>query len=152
MQGEMHRNPDVFAMEVGNPISSSRGYQFQYPTRSGTCRGKQYHSKKKSRLQPFSKQGETLDRATTGAPLTEYNNKVGSGAQRSPPRCSSPSSWFRYLSPTQFGGATFEHPSYHPKLNDNAGDEQPPTALSHPIEIKVANLVVAAQHLSSEVV
>jgi hypothetical protein len=54
--------------------------------------------------------------------------------------------------PNQFGGAAFEPPSHHLEDDDNTGDEQPPTALSHPIEIEVDNLAVAPQRLSDEVV
>ena len=91
----MHRDLDVFAAEVGNLVSSSRGYQFQYPIRLDACKGGQYRSQKKSRLQPFPKQGETLDHATTRTPLTEHNNEVGGSAQHSLPRRSSPGSWFK---------------------------------------------------------
>ena len=41
-------------------------------------------SQKKSRLQPFPEQGETLNLTTAGAPLTKYNNEVGIGARRRP--------------------------------------------------------------------
>jgi hypothetical protein len=75
MRGEMRRDPDVFAVEVGNPVSSSRGYQSHYPMGSGACRGGQFRSKKNSRLQPFPKQGETSDRPTAGAPLTEHSRR-----------------------------------------------------------------------------
>jgi hypothetical protein len=119
----MHRDPDVFTAKVGNPVSSSRGYQSQYPIRSGARRGGQYHTKKKSRLQPFPEQGETSDRATTGTPLTEHINEVGGGAQSSPPRRSSPGSWSGNSSLNQSGGAAFEPSSHHPKDDDNAGDE-----------------------------
>jgi hypothetical protein len=152
MRGEMRRDLDVFAAEEGNPVSSSRGYQSQYPMGSGACRGRQFRSKKKSRLQPFPEQEETSDRPTTGAPLTEHNNEVGGGAQSSPPRRSSPASWSGNSSLNQSGGAAFEPPSHHPEDDDNAGDEQPPTALTHPTEMKVDNLAAALQPLSGEVV
>jgi hypothetical protein len=67
MQGEMCRDPDVFAVQVGIPISSSRGYQSMYPIGSGARRGGQFRSQKKSSLQPFPEQGETSDRATARA-------------------------------------------------------------------------------------
>jgi hypothetical protein len=152
MRGEMRRDPDVFAAEEGNPVSSSRGYQSQYPMGSGAHRGGQFHSKKKSRLQPFPEQGETLDRPTIGAPLTKHSNEVGSGAQSSPPRRSSPASWSGNSSPNQSGGAAFEPPSHHLKDYDNVGDEQPPTALSYPTEMEVDNLAAALQPLSGELV
>jgi hypothetical protein len=148
----MRRDPDVFAAEDGNPVSSSRGYQSQYPMGSGARRGGQFRSQKKSRLQPFPEQGETLDRPTAGAPLTEHSNEVGGGAQSSPPRQSSPTSWSGNSSPNRSGGATFEPPFHHPKDDDNTGDEQPPTALSHPTEMEVDNLAAAPQPLSGEVV
>ena len=94
MQEEMRRDLDIFVAEVGNPVSLS-----QYLIGLSARRGGQFHSKKKSRLQPFLEQGETLDRTTARAPLMEHSNEVGGGAQRSPPRRSSPSSWFGYLSP-----------------------------------------------------
>jgi hypothetical protein len=71
MQGGMRRDPDVFAAQVGIPVSSSRGYQSMYPIGSGARRGGQFRSQKKSRLQPFPEQGETSDRETAGAPLTD---------------------------------------------------------------------------------
>jgi hypothetical protein len=40
-------------------------------------------------------------------------------------------------------GAAFEPPSHHPKDDDNAGDEQPPSAVSHPTEMEVDNLAAA---------
>jgi hypothetical protein len=119
----MFRDPDVFAEEVENPVSSSRGNQSQYPIGSGARRGGQYRSKKKSRLKPFLEQGETLDRATAGAPLMEHINEVGSGAQSSPPRRLSPGSWSGNSSPNQSGGAAFEPPSHNPEHDDNAGNE-----------------------------
>ena len=70
----------------------------------------------------------------------EHSNEVGGGAQRSPPRCSFLASWSRNSSPNQSGGAAFEPPFYHPDNDDNAGDEQPPTALFHPIEMEMDNL------------
>jgi hypothetical protein len=152
MQGEMHRDLDVFAAEVGNPVSSSRGYQSQYPIGLGFCRGRLYHSKKKSKLQPFPEQGESSDCTTAGAPLTEHSNEVGGGAQSSQPRCSSPGSWSGNSSPNQSGGAAFEPPSHHPEDDDNAGDEQPSTALSHLTEMEVDNLAAVPQCLSGEVV
>jgi hypothetical protein len=152
MHGEMRRDPDVFAVEVGIPISSSQGYQSMYPIGSGAHRGGQFRSQKKSRLQPFPEQGETSDRATAGAPLTEHSNEVGGGTQSSQPRRSPPTSWSGNSSPNLTGGATFEPPSHHPEDDDNAGDEQPSTALSHPTEMKVYNLVAAPQPLSGEVV
>jgi hypothetical protein len=123
MRGETRRDPDVFAAEEGNPVSSSRGYQSQYPMGSGARRGGQFRSKKKSRLQPFPEQGETSDRPTIGAPLTEHSNEVGGGAQSSPPRQSSPTSWSGNSSPNQSGGAAFEPLSHHLEDDDNAGDE-----------------------------
>jgi hypothetical protein len=51
--GGMHRDPDVLAAEVGNPVSSSRGYQSQYPMGLGARLGWKSRSHKKSRLQPF---------------------------------------------------------------------------------------------------
>jgi hypothetical protein len=119
MWGEMRRDPDVFAAEEGNPVSSSRGYQMG----SSARRGGQFRSKKKSRLQPFPEQGETSDRPTIGAPLTEHSNEVGGGAQSSPPRQSSPTSWSGNSSPNQSGGAAFEPLSHHLEDDDNAGDE-----------------------------
>jgi hypothetical protein len=148
----MRRDPDVFAAEVGNLVSSSRGYQSQYPMGSGARRGGQSRSHKKSRLQPFPEQAETSDRPTTGAPLPRHSNEVGGAAQSSPPRQSSPTSWSGNSSPNQSGGAAFEPPSHHPKDNDNVGDEQPPTAVSHPTEMEVDNLAAAVQPLSPEVV
>ena len=94
----MRRDPYVFLAKVENPVSSSQGYQSQYPIGSGARRGGQYHNKKKSRLQPFLEQGETLDCVTIRAPLIEHSNEVGGGAQSSPPRHSFPSSWSRYSS------------------------------------------------------
>jgi hypothetical protein len=44
MQGEMRRDPDVFAAQVGIPVSSSRGYQSMYPIESGARRGRQFRS------------------------------------------------------------------------------------------------------------
>jgi hypothetical protein len=152
MRGEMHRDPDVFTMEVGNPVSSSRGYQSQYPMGSGARKGGQSCSHKKSRLQPFPEQAETSDRPTAGAPLPKHSNEVGGAAQSSPPRRSSLASWSGNSSANQSGGAAFEPPSHHPKDDDNTGDEQPPTAVSHPTEMEVDNLVAAPQPLSAEVV
>jgi hypothetical protein len=152
MRGEMRRDPDVFSAEEGNPVSSSREYQSQYPMGSSARRGGQFRSQKKSRLQPFHEQGETLDLPTAGAPLTEHSNEVGGGAQSSPPRRSSPASWSGNSSPNKSGGAAFEPPSHHPEDDDNAGDEQPPTALSHPTEMEVDNLAAAPHPLSGEVV
>jgi hypothetical protein len=86
MRGEMHRDPDVFVAEVGNPVSSSRGYQSQYPMGSGARKGGQSRSHKKSRLQPFPEQAGTSDRSTAGAPLPRHSNEVGGDAQSSPPR------------------------------------------------------------------
>jgi hypothetical protein len=63
-----------------------------YPIGSGAHRGGQFRSQKKSRLQPFLEQGETSNRVTAGAPLTEHSNEVGGGAQSSPPGRSSPAS------------------------------------------------------------
>jgi hypothetical protein len=152
MQGEMRRDPDVFAPQVGIPVSSSRGYQSKYPIGSSGRRGGQFRSQKKSRLQPFPEQGETSDCPTIGAPLTEHNNEVGGGAQSSPPRRSSPASWSGNSSPNQSGEAAFEPPSHHLEDYDNAGDEQPPTALSHPTEMEVDNLAAAPQPVSGELV
>jgi hypothetical protein len=148
----MRRDPDVFAVEVGNPVSSSRGYQSQYPMGLGARRGGQSRSHKKSRLQPFPEQAETSDRPTAGAPLPKHSNEVGGAAQSSPPRRSSPASWSGNSSPNQSGGAAFDPPSHHPKDDDNAGDEQPSTAVSHPTEMEVDNLAAAPQPLSAEVV
>jgi hypothetical protein len=116
MQGEVTRSklimdPDAFAAEGGDPISSSRGYQSQYPTGSGTHRSVQFRSKKKSRLQPFREQGETSERASVGGQLTEPNNEVGGGDQSSLPKRSSHGSWSGASSPNQPGGAAFEPPS-----------------------------------------
>jgi hypothetical protein len=86
------------------------------------------------------------------AQLHDYSNEVGGGAQSSPPRHSSPTSWSGNSFPNQSGGAAFEPTSHHPKDDDNAGDEQPPTALSHPTEMEVDNLAAAPQSLSGEVV
>jgi hypothetical protein len=44
MQGGMRRDPDVFAAQVGIPVSSSRGYQSMYPIESGARRGRQFRS------------------------------------------------------------------------------------------------------------
>jgi hypothetical protein len=104
MQGEMRRDPDLFAAQVGNLVSSSREYQSQYPMGSGARRGGQSHSRKKSRLQPFPEQAETSDRPTVGAPLPRHSNEVGGAAQSSPPRRSSPTSWSGNSSPNQSGG------------------------------------------------
>jgi hypothetical protein len=151
-QGEMRRDPDVFAAEEGNPVSSSRGYQSQYPMGSGARRGGQFRIQKKSRLQPFPKQEETSDRPTAGALLTEHSNEVGGGAQSSLPKRSSPTSWSSNSSPNQSGRVAFEPPSHHPEDDDNVGDEQSPTALFHPTEMEVDNLAAAPQPLSGEVV
>jgi hypothetical protein len=93
-----------------------------------------------------------LDRPTARAPLTEHSNEVGGGAQSSPPRRSSPTSWSGNSSPNQSGGAGFEPLSHHLEDYDNAGDEQPPTALSDPTEMEVDNLAAAPQPLSGELV
>jgi hypothetical protein len=71
----------------------------------------------------FLSRGETSDRLTAGAPLTEHSNEVGGGVQSSPPRQSSPASWSGNSSPNQSGGAAFEPPSHHPEDDDNTGDE-----------------------------
>jgi hypothetical protein len=123
MQGGMRRDPDLFAAQVGNLVSLSRGYQSQYPMGSGARRGGQSRSRKKSRLQPFPEQAETSDRPTAGALLPRHSNEVGCAAQSSPPRRSSPTSWSSHSSPNQSGGGAFEPPSHHPKDDDNAGDE-----------------------------
>ena len=81
-----------------------------------------------------------------------YNNEVGGSAQSSPPIYSSPAFWFGNSSPNQLGGAAFEPPSHHPEDDDNTGDEQPPTALSHLIEMEVDNLAATLQRLSGKVV
>jgi hypothetical protein len=70
-------------------------------------------------------------------------NEVGGAAQSSPPRRSSPTSWSGNSYLNQSGGAAFEPSSHHPKDDVNAGDEQPPTAVSHPTEMEVDNLTAA---------
>ena len=142
MQGEMRRDLDVFATEVENPVTSSQGYQSHLGTHSGGL----MHNKKKSRLQPFPEERETLDHATTGAPLMERDNEVGGGAQRSP------SSWFGHSFPNHSSKAAFEPSSHHPEDDNNVGDEQPPTALSYSTEMEVDNLVATPQHVFGEVV
>ena len=111
-QREMHRDPDVFATEVGNPVST-RGYQSQL----GAHRGGQTYSKKKSRLHPFPQQEETSDCMIVGAPLTEHGNEVGGGARHSS------GSWSRHSSLHQSGGAAFEPSSHHLEDDVNVGDE-----------------------------
>ena len=120
--------------------------------RLGARRGGQKSSKKKSKLQPFPKQGKTSNCEAARAPLTKHSNEVGGGAQSSLSKRSCLSSWFGYSSPNQPGGNTFELPCHHPEDDDNAGDKQLLTALSHPIEMEVDNLVAVLQRLSSEVV
>ena len=82
----------------------------------------------------------------------EHNNEVGGGAQHSLPKCSFLGSWSRNLSPNQSRGAAFEPLSHHLENDDNAGDEQPPMALSYPTEMEVDNLTMAPQHVSKEMV
>jgi hypothetical protein len=137
---------DAFAAEGGDLVSSSQGYQSQYPTGSSDRSSVQVCGKKKSRLQPFRDQGETLEHASAGGPLKEPNNEVGSGDQSSPPRRSSPGSWFSNSSPNQSGGAAFEPPSHHPEHHDDVGDEQPLTASSHSIEMEVDDLAMGLHH------
>jgi hypothetical protein len=93
-----------------------------------------------------------LKRASTGGPLTEPNNEVRGGDQTSPPRHSSLGSWSGNSSPNQSGRATFEPPSHHPEHHDDAGDEQSPTASSHPTKMEVDDLAMGPHRLSSEVV
>jgi hypothetical protein len=52
-RSELFMDPDIFAAEGGNPVSSSQGYQSQFPSRSGPHRDGHIRSKKKSRLHPF---------------------------------------------------------------------------------------------------
>jgi hypothetical protein len=93
-----------------------------------------------------------LDRVSASGPLTEPSNEVREGDQSSPPRRLSPSSWFGASSPNQSGGAAFVRPSQQPEHVDDAGDEQSPTALSHPTEMEVDNLAAAPHCLPVEVV
>ena len=118
----------------------------------GTCRGGQYCTKKKSRLQLFPEQGETLDIVIAGALLTEYINEIGGDAQSSPPKRSSPGSWSGNSSLNQSGRAASKPPSHNLEHDDNAGDEQFPTASSYPTEMEMDNLAAALQYLSGEVV
>ena len=101
---------------------------------------------RKSRLQPFPKQGETSHRATTRALLTKRGNEVGGGAG-----CGS-GSWSGHSSPSHSAGATFKPFSQHPECNVHTGDEQPSMALSHSTEMEVDNLAAVPQRVSCEVV
>jgi hypothetical protein len=145
-------DPDIFPVEGGNPVSSSRGYQSQFPSGSGPHRGEHFCSKKKSRLHPFREQGETLDQLSVVAPLTEPKNEVGGGDQGSLSRCSSPGYWSGNSSPNQSGEAVFEPLSHHVEHDDNAGEEQPSTASSHPTEMEVDNLAAVPHRFPGEVV
>jgi hypothetical protein len=156
MQGEVTRSdfitePRAFAAAGVVPISSSRGYQSQDPTGSGACRTGQLRSQKKSRLQPFRERGEALEGASAGGRLTEPGNEVEGGNQSSPPRRSSLGSWYGASSSTQSGGAANEPPSQHPEYDLDAGDQQPPTASSHPTEMEVDDVEVSPHRWSDSV-
>jgi hypothetical protein len=130
MQGEVTRSklfmdPDIFVAKGGNPVSSSRGYQSQFLSGSGPCRGGHICSKKKSRLHPFREQGETSDQPSAVAPLMEPRNEVKGGDQGSLSRRSSPSYRLGNSSPNQSGRAAFEPPSRHVEHDEDVGEEQP---------------------------
>ena len=122
-RSKLFTDPDIFAAEEENPVSSSRGYQSQFPSGLGPCRGKHIHNKMKSRLHLFREQGETLDQPSVVAPLTEPRNEVGGGNQGSLSRCLSPSYSLGNSSPNQSERTAFELPSRHVEYDDNAGKE-----------------------------
>ena len=86
------------------------------------------------------------------APLTEPRNEVGRGGQGSPSRRSSLGYWSSNLSRNQFGGAAFEPPSHYVEYDDDAGEEQPLIASSHPTKMEVDNLAMVLHCLFGDVV
>ena len=79
--------------------------------------GERKRLQRKSTLQPFFEQGETLHRATIGTPLTKRRNEVGGGSG------SGSSSWSEHSSPSHSTGAAIEPLSKYLEYNVHAGDK-----------------------------